>query len=377
MRNKFLARSLEATGSISGAIGVTWGTFFLLGGMPLLVAVAWVYVSDPEAAKSYLESPLEFERLGMHRMVFFVLMMLNFVIAMAGLWAGARWIAKQRFFTLISGLDKVRWSRMLGGMLVWLALMAAYSFIQYLISPNSFQNSADAHEVIWWVLPGICLIPIQSAFEELAVRGQLMQAISRRNPSQSIGSPPVYIRYFCHAAWPQHGDRHVWVRAHDVAVPALWPVFGCICLDGRRFGIAHRDPYRQQPVFTLFPVLRRQQPGYPQPLAANDFFPDKRHFRNHPDVFPGVPGLFWQEAAPAAQPPSPTGKINFVRHLFLSGFLDMRCQRRAGYLYYQFQRIQEKVRLPSGTSSAATFRVNQSAAPSPPKRRRVFFVEML
>ena len=186
MRNKFLARSLEATGSISGAIGVTWGTFFLLGGMPLLVAVAWVYVSDPEAAKSYLESPLEFERLGMHRMVFFVLMMLNFVIAMAGLWAGARWIAKQRFFTLISGLDKVRWTRMLGGMLVWLALMAAYSFIQYLISPNSFQNSADAHEVVWWVLPGICLIPIQSAFEELAVRGQLMQAISRRNPANPL-----------------------------------------------------------------------------------------------------------------------------------------------------------------------------------------------
>lgn len=184
MHNRFLAAGWKAPGSIFGAVAVTWAAFLLLGGVPLLCAVMYLAIAQPEVFQVYLQDPLDFSVLGFPRVLMFVLIMLNFVIAMIGLWGGTHLISEQKFKVLWTGHAAIRWPRLLAGLLLWMTLLGAYSFIQSLLAPGVIIASPDAHELPLWILPGLLLIPIQSAFEELALRGQLLQYISKFRPAQ-------------------------------------------------------------------------------------------------------------------------------------------------------------------------------------------------
>lgn len=185
MINRFLTQAQHLSrGSSLGAIAFTWGAFMFLGGLPLIALVAIVALSDPSKAEAYMNDPLNFAVLGLPRLVVFAAMMLNFVIGLAGLVFGLAFISKQRFKTVLTAWPKIRWTRMLGATFLWMLLLGLYCLVQELIEPGTILLSEDAGEIPLWLLPGLLLVPLQSAFEELAVRGQLMQTFAKSDQSQ-------------------------------------------------------------------------------------------------------------------------------------------------------------------------------------------------
>jgi membrane protease YdiL (CAAX protease family) len=182
MQNQFLARVLEAAGNTGRAIAITWLFFFFLGGLPLILAITWVAVTNPALVEAYLQDPSDLSKIPLDKLSLFVSLMLNFAIGMAGLWLSVKFVAKQRFFTILTAHHSVRWGRIMAGMGVWLLLLAAYAGVQFILSPVSFEHMP--YEPNWWkwLIAAAILVPIQSAFEEMAVRGQLMQGIGKAIP---------------------------------------------------------------------------------------------------------------------------------------------------------------------------------------------------
>lgn len=174
--------------STLGAMAFTWGSFLVLGGFPMMAVAAFFLLKDPELAERYAEDPSNQKIIPITELSFFVLLMLQFPIGMAGLWGGTKFFLKRKFKSLITSAARFRWRRLLLGFGLWAILMGAYAVVLYLKHPGYIKYAPD-WEQFWIFLPfALLLVPIQSAFEEMAIRGQLMQITHARTNFRPLGS---------------------------------------------------------------------------------------------------------------------------------------------------------------------------------------------
>lgn len=166
------------------AIILTWIVFGVLGSGPLLLPALVLAITDPGRAEAYFQDPMNFELLGIDLIWIFVLIMLQFVIGLFGIWASERWLLKKPMKWVVTGFKRFRGSRMLAGMAVWMSMMVIYQCITYAIDPDSLQLTADVGRFLVFLPVALILVPLQSAFEEIAIRGQLMHGLIRLAPRQ-------------------------------------------------------------------------------------------------------------------------------------------------------------------------------------------------
>jgi uncharacterized protein len=182
MINRYLTQGQSGSpGARLGALAMTWGALLFLGGLPLIGLVAYVALSDPAKAEAYMGDATNFALLGMPRLVIFVTMMLQFVLGLGGLAFGAAYMQRMPVKEVLTASAKVRWVRLLGALFLWMLLLSLYSAVQELIAPGSIVLADDRWEIPLWVLPALVLVSLQCAFEEMAVRGQLMQWVAGGN----------------------------------------------------------------------------------------------------------------------------------------------------------------------------------------------------
>ena len=108
------------------------------------------------------------------------LMLASFGVGLIVLWLGVKHIHQRDPLTLISG-RAVRWGRILASAGLWIGLSVLVELATYLIIPNYYRLSFKFAD--WWpsLLIGLVLIPIQTSFEELFIRGYLMQGVGSWN----------------------------------------------------------------------------------------------------------------------------------------------------------------------------------------------------
>ena len=108
------------------------------------------------------------------------LMLASFGVGLIVLWLGVKHIHQRDPLTLISG-SAVRWGRILASAGLWIGLSVLVELATYLIIPNYYRLSFKFAD--WWpsLLIGLVLIPIQTSFEELFIRGYLMQGVGSWN----------------------------------------------------------------------------------------------------------------------------------------------------------------------------------------------------
>ncbi|MEM7039004.1 MAG: CPBP family intramembrane glutamic endopeptidase [Bacteroidota bacterium] len=185
MDNRFLARAEEGESSWTrqmAAIAVTWVGFFLVGLLPILIPVYILSFSSPASAEAILNDLSAFHLLGLHPLLLFCLLMLEFVIGLGALWAGVVFIQKRLLQSLVTGFARIRWRRMMLGALVWSMLLGLYAALQYGLDPSSIRLNSNSDQLLLFLVPALLLVPIQCAFEEIAIRGQLLQALHRLFP---------------------------------------------------------------------------------------------------------------------------------------------------------------------------------------------------
>ena len=182
MLNRFLGQAYAGksnTSHILLATLLTWGAYLLVGGIPMMLLIFYGFTINPEAVEAYIEDPANMALLGLPDFPLFVVVMLSFVIGMLGLIWGLRKIQKRTVQTIITGFGKIRWRRMWAGMALWVLLSGLGTLYNARLYPGSVIINPAAPQLLWFAIPALLLIPIQSAFEEMAIRGQLMQNISR------------------------------------------------------------------------------------------------------------------------------------------------------------------------------------------------------
>jgi hypothetical protein len=183
MYNRFLGQSYAGKSESSDRIlatVMTWGSYLLLGGIPMLLLMVIAMAKEPDFLENYQNNPFDLAGMNLPPFGLFITLMLSFVIGMAGLLFGVIQLQKRHFKTLITGFSKIRWGRMAASLGLWMGLSGLSSLASYLLYPGSITFNPDAGKLLWFALPALLLIPIQSAFEEMAIRGQMLQNMSRR-----------------------------------------------------------------------------------------------------------------------------------------------------------------------------------------------------
>lgn len=109
-----------------------------------------------------------------------ILVAVVFTVAILGFSAGLTQLHQRPFFSCINLLSRFRWKQYFGGFLVWGALVF---FGSLLTGYDAFQAFSDrlvpTHLLILFVV-GFFSIGIQSFFEEIFIRGYLLQGLHLR-----------------------------------------------------------------------------------------------------------------------------------------------------------------------------------------------------
>lgn len=166
----------------AGIFLVILGYFF--GSIPV-VFIMIAAQKKTGASQQDIES-MNFEALGIDLNVALFLNLIPFVVGILALWLVIAQMHNRSFKSLITPFKKINFGKVLFAASLWFALNLAVELTFYLLSPEEYILQFEAQKFL--LLIGICILvlPLQTSFEELLLRGYLMQGIAMRFGSRII-----------------------------------------------------------------------------------------------------------------------------------------------------------------------------------------------
>lgn len=133
--------------------------------------------NDPEQSEFLLGY------LGEHPLIY-ASFLLTFPIVAGGLFLAQTVIHGRPIRALMTAAPRYRWKRMAFSMLVFWAIAGSFSFISHQMGSNRAEVVFDASRFWGFFAVSLLLIPLQSATEEIVLRGYLNQGLARfiKNP---------------------------------------------------------------------------------------------------------------------------------------------------------------------------------------------------
>ncbi len=156
---------------------------YVIGQVPVLLEVVEVIkirnggVLDLPALSVAL-AELDFKSLGIDLNYAFFLLLLMFIFAFGALWFGVRFIHQRSLKSLITPLAKINWAKIFFAFSLWIAVNLLAEAISYYYDADNYIYQLDWHEFLPLLAIALLLLPIQTSFEELLLRGYLMQGIA-------------------------------------------------------------------------------------------------------------------------------------------------------------------------------------------------------
>jgi membrane protease YdiL (CAAX protease family) len=146
--------------------------WFFIGSMPYLLLMAYAGLDGSPATYVTVQGPVGFDPLPV-----FVATMLSFVPLLLTTLFVVRFIHQRSARTLITAAPKIRWWRVAAAFGVWLGLSALMSVLEELLHPGRYQLTFQPAAFLAFLAPALVLLAIQTASEELFLRGYLMQGL--------------------------------------------------------------------------------------------------------------------------------------------------------------------------------------------------------
>lgn len=116
--------------------------------------------------------------IGKSPLVYFA-MLLVFPLVAIGLFIGQRVLHKRSIRSLLTASTKFRWKRMLFSMVVFWTIAGSFSFFMHQSGQNEAEYVFDVSRFWPYFIISLLFIPLQSATEEIVLRGYLNQGLSR------------------------------------------------------------------------------------------------------------------------------------------------------------------------------------------------------
>ena len=173
-----------------------------------LYSIIWLKMNNDnsigtESLKKFAENP-DFSLLHIDKNMGFLIILLMFIFALAGLYIGIKFFHKRNFLSLISYSEKIDWKRFLWSTGLWLSMLIIFELIIYMLEPQNYTFRKPGLSFIWLIIISILILPLQTSFEELFVRGYIFQSIAFNTKNIKIGLlSSVLIFAFMHSGNPE------------------------------------------------------------------------------------------------------------------------------------------------------------------------------
>ncbi len=149
------------------------GGFVFLGG----IMAGLPEGADMMNAMQEMSNDLNFEKLGIDANYGLFFMILTFGCGVLGLWFSMKMLHKRPFKTLITPSKSINYKKIFTAALLWFAFMGVFELVSYFLDPGNYAFQFDGSKFFILVLISLLLLPIQTSFEELLMRGYLMQGL--------------------------------------------------------------------------------------------------------------------------------------------------------------------------------------------------------
>jgi membrane protease YdiL (CAAX protease family) len=154
---------------------------YMLGQIPLLLVQSYKVESDKSIGTADVQKFLEtmdFTLLNIDKNVGLILMITVFIFAFLALMLVVKYFHKRPFKFLITPNKNIKYKKILWAFGFWFVMGVIFEGIIALIYPETYYLNFKPLSWIFLLLICLVLLPIQTSFEELFLRGYLMPGIS-------------------------------------------------------------------------------------------------------------------------------------------------------------------------------------------------------
>lgn len=153
-------------------LGIMFIGWQLIGPVPLFLTA---YFTAGSAQGFYEAVPSMFLSLGIDANLYLFLIIFTFVVGIAGLYVGVKFLHQKSFTSIITGRSKIDWQRIIYAFLLWFGVSLAFIYLEIVTNTELIWNFKPLPFFILVVI-SFLFLPLQTSFEELLMRGYLMQA---------------------------------------------------------------------------------------------------------------------------------------------------------------------------------------------------------
>jgi membrane protease YdiL (CAAX protease family) len=185
MKHSFFQRALEGNNKwwtfLAGMLMISGG--FTLGQMPITILLIYkmgMMVSEnPDSILEINERLLayDFAYFGLGSNLSFFLILLSFVGGIFFVFLTVTKIHKRAFISIITPSKKINWGKIGFGFAVWFLMSFAIEGLSLYMDPENYVWTFNLKAFIPLLLMCIFILPLQTSFEEVFMRGYLMQGI--------------------------------------------------------------------------------------------------------------------------------------------------------------------------------------------------------
>jgi membrane protease YdiL (CAAX protease family) len=153
----------------------------IIGAIPLGLLVIRGLVAKTFTMGELLQNStrmMDPEFMGVSKNAMLASLMFIFVGASLGLWVAVRFVHRKRMMAVISGVSNTfDFKRYFFAFGLWMLICIAQLGVSMLISPGTFQLAFDPAPFFIGVLILLVLLPVQTGWEEVFMRGYIMQGL--------------------------------------------------------------------------------------------------------------------------------------------------------------------------------------------------------
>jgi len=145
-----------------------------IGYIPLAIII---FLNANSTDLSNFEKNMDFSLIGIDQNIGLILIIASFAAGLLGLWLVVKAFHDKKFKSIITAHSKIRWERVFWAFGFWMLLSIGAELVTWFFHPDNYTFSFDIALFIPLVLVSFLLLPLQTSFEEIFIRGYLMQGI--------------------------------------------------------------------------------------------------------------------------------------------------------------------------------------------------------
>lgn len=150
-------------------------TISFIGQVPLALFLVTKMTSFYDLEK--FQDKLDFTELGIDPNIGLLFMLIPFALCLLSMIFIIKVIHLRPFLSVITGHGRFNWSKFFFALTIFFILLLITELALYIINPDNYELNFDLRLFIPLVLISIFLLPLQTSFEEIFMRGYLMQGI--------------------------------------------------------------------------------------------------------------------------------------------------------------------------------------------------------